>query len=39
MGRTHSNACSQLCHCFDTDHVPVRQAVRGHDREKLDKAL
>ena len=31
MGRTHSNAYSQLDHFFDTTHVPVRQAVCGRD--------
>jgi len=35
MGRTHSNAYSQLAHFFDTEHVPVRQAVCGRDEEKV----
>jgi predicted dehydrogenase len=35
MGRTHSNAYSQLSHFFDTTHVPVRQAVCGRDKEKV----
>jgi hypothetical protein len=35
MGRTHSNAYSQLSHFFDTEHVPVRQAVCGREREKV----
>ena len=35
MGRTHSNAYSQLSHFFDTDHIPVRQAVCGRDKEKV----
>jgi predicted dehydrogenase len=35
MGRTHSNAYSQLSHFFDTEHVPVRQAVCGRDKEKV----
>ena len=35
MGRTHSNAYSQLSHFFDTEHVPVRQAVCGRDAEKV----
>lgn len=35
MGRTHSNAYSQLNHFFDTNHVPVRQAVCGRDEEKV----
>ena len=30
MGRTHSNALSQVSHFFKTNHVPVRQdAVAG----------
>ena len=35
MGRTHSNAYSQLSHFFDTQHVPVRQAVCGRDEAKV----
>jgi predicted dehydrogenase len=35
MGRTHSNAYSQLPHFFDTEHVPVKQAVCGRDAEKV----
>jgi predicted dehydrogenase len=35
MGRTHSNAYSQLGHFFETAHVPVKQAVCGRDEEKV----
>jgi len=35
MGRTHSNAYSQLEHFFDTEHYPVRQAVCGRDEAKV----
>ncbi|MEM9235871.1 MAG: Gfo/Idh/MocA family oxidoreductase, partial [Verrucomicrobiota bacterium] len=35
MGRTHSNAYSQLDHFFDTQHVPIRQAVCGRNEEKV----
>ena len=35
MGRTHSNAYSQMAHFFDTEYVPVRQAVCGRDEEKV----
>ena len=35
MGRTHSNAYSQLSHFFDTEHVPVRQAVCGRDESNV----
>lgn len=37
MGRTHSNAYSQVAHFFDTEHVPVRQAVCGRDAEAVEK--
>jgi len=35
MGRTHSNAYSQLPHFFDTEYTPVRKAVCGRDAEKV----
>lgn len=35
MGRTHSNAYSQLPHFFETKHVPVKQAVCGRDEAKV----
>jgi len=35
MGRTHSNAYSQVAHFFDTQHIPVRQAVCGRDEAKV----
>ena len=35
MGRTHSNAYSQVSHFFHTEHVPVRQAVCGRSSEKV----
>lgn len=35
MGRTHSNAYSQLSHFFNTEHLPVRQAVCGTNEEKV----
>ncbi len=34
-GRTHSNDYSQLSRFFDTEHVPVRQAVCGRDEAKV----
>jgi predicted dehydrogenase len=30
MGRTHSNAYSQLEHFFETEHVPVKQVICGY---------
>ncbi|MGE9269065.1 MAG: Gfo/Idh/MocA family protein [Verrucomicrobiales bacterium] len=35
MGRTHSNAYSQVEHFFDTQHVPVKQVVCGRNEEKV----
>lgn len=35
MGRTHSNAYSQLDHFFDTTHVPVRQVICGRSEDKV----
>ena len=35
MGRTHSNALSQVTHFFDTEYVPVRKAICGRDEEKV----
>jgi predicted dehydrogenase len=35
MGRTHSNAYSQLGHFFETTHIPVKQAVCGRDEGKV----
>lgn len=37
MGRTHSNAYSQVSHFFDTQHTIVRQAVCGRDAEKVEE--
>ncbi|QDT39566.1 Gfo/Idh/MocA family protein [Stratiformator vulcanicus] len=34
MGRTHSNAYSQVSHFFDTEYKPVKKAVCGRDKEK-----
>ena len=35
MGRTHSNAYSQVEHFFETQHVPVKQVVCGRNEEKV----
>jgi predicted dehydrogenase len=35
MGRTHSNAYSQVGHFFDSNHTVVRQAVCGRDEAKV----
>ena len=35
MGRTHSNAYSQVGHFFDSNHEVVRQAVCGRDEAKV----
>ena len=35
MGRTHSNALSQVAHFFDTEYVPVRKAICGRDEAKV----
>jgi predicted dehydrogenase len=35
MGRTHSNALSQVGHFFDTEYQPVRKAICGRDEEKV----
>ena len=35
MGRTHSNAYSQVGHFFESGHEVVRQAVCGRDEEKV----
>lgn len=35
MGRTHSNAYSQVGHFFETQHVPVKQVVCGRSPEKV----
>ena len=35
MGRTHSNAYSQLDHFFDTEHVPVKQVICGRSEDKV----
>ncbi len=35
MGRTHSNAYSQVGHFFDSGYVVVRQAVCGRDEDKV----
>ncbi len=35
MGRTHSNAYSQLSHFFDTEYEPVRKAVCGRDEANV----
>jgi predicted dehydrogenase len=35
MGRTHSNALSQVGHFFDTEYQPVRKAICGRDEAKV----
>lgn len=35
MGRTHSNAYSQLNHFFETEHVPVKQFICGRSEDKV----
>ena len=35
MGRTHSNALSQVGHFFDTVYQPVRKAICGRDEAKV----
>jgi predicted dehydrogenase len=35
MGRTHSNALSQVSHFFDLEYEPVRKAICGRDEEKV----
>merc|ERR1711965_397536 len=35
MGRTHSNAYSQLDHFFNTEHVPVKQVICGRSEDKV----